>query len=100
MELNVLRLGEQNRPPAAQSENHLAAYRLKIDHHARCAGQGSRSLESQPDIGQIAIASALSHLDFRFAADKWREGRPRLARWHAAFAKRPSMLATEHADTY
>ena len=40
--------------------------------------------EAQPDIGQIAIACALSHLDFRFAADNWREGRPRLARWHAA----------------
>ena len=43
---------------------------------------------------------ALAHLDFRFAADTWREGRPRLARWHAEFAKRPSMQATEHADTY
>jgi glutathione S-transferase len=100
MELNVLRLGEQNRPPATQSEKHLAAYRLKTAATLDALDKEADRFESQPDIGQIAIASALSHLDFRFAADKWREGRPRLARWHAAFAKRPSMLATEHADTY
>jgi glutathione S-transferase len=100
MELNVLRLGEQNRPPAAQSEKHLAAYCLKTAATLDALDKEADRFEAQPDIGQIAIASALSHLDFRFAADKWREGRPRLARWHAAFAKRPSMLATEHADTY
>jgi glutathione S-transferase len=100
MELNVLRLGEQNRPPQTRSENHLAAYRLKTAATLDALDKEADRFESQPDIGQIAIASALSHLDFRFAADKWREGRPRLARWHAAFAKRPSMLATEHADTY
>jgi glutathione S-transferase len=100
MELNVLRLGEQNRPPATQSEKHLAAYCLKTAATLDVLDKEADRFGSQPDIGQIAIASALSHLDFRFAADKWREGRPRLARWHAAFAKRPSMLATEHVDTY
>jgi len=100
MELNVLRLGEQNRPPQTKSENHLAAYRLKTAATLDTLDKEADRFESRPDIGQIAIASALSHLDFRFAADTWREGRPRLARWHAEFAKRPSMLATEHADTY
>ena len=76
MELNVLRLGEQNRPPAAKSEKHLAAYRLKSTTTLDALDKEADRLESQPDIGQIAIASALSHLDFRFAADKWREGRP------------------------
>jgi glutathione S-transferase len=100
MELNVLRLGEQNRPPPSRSEQHLAAYRVKTSTTLDALDGEADHFDAQPDIGQIAIASALSHLDFRFAADNWREGRPRLARWHAAFAGRPSMRATEHVDTY
>lgn len=100
MELNVLRLGEQNRPTPGRSESHLAAYRLKTAATLDALEMEADHFGTQPDIGQIAIASALSHLDFRFAADNWREGRRQLARWHAAFAKRPSMLAAEHVDTY
>jgi glutathione S-transferase len=50
------------------------------------------------DIGQIAIGCALSYLDFRFADQDWREGRPGLARWHAGFAARPSVEATRPVD--
>ena len=47
-----------------------------------------------PDIGQIAVAVALSYRDFRFADDDWRAARPKLAAWHKSFAERPSMQAT------
>lgn len=50
------------------------------------------------DIGRIAIACALGYLDFRFAADAWREGRPKLSRWYEGFARRPSMAATVPKD--
>lgn len=50
------------------------------------------------DIGQIAVGCALGYLDFRFAADAWRYGRPELARWFEVFAKRPSMAATAPKD--
>ncbi len=46
------------------------------------------------NLAQIAVACALGYLDFRFAEDAWREGRPRLAAWYADFAERPSMKAT------
>ena len=49
-------------------------------------------------IGHIAIGCALSYLDFRFTAGDWRKGHPRLANWHAAFAARPSVRATEPVD--
>jgi len=98
MEVIVLRLGEQNRPPPTQSEKHLAAYRLKIA--ATLDRLEADGLRDPLHIGHIAIACALSHLDFRFAADDWRKGRPGLARWHAGFARRPSMQATEYADAY
>jgi glutathione S-transferase len=46
------------------------------------------------DIGTIAIACALGYLDFRYAADEWRKGRPRLAAWYDAFARRPAIAET------
>ncbi len=45
-------------------------------------------------LGQIAAGCALGYLDFRFAADNWRAGRPGLAAWAEGFAKRPSMMAS------
>lgn len=46
------------------------------------------------DIGTLAIACALGYLDFRFADDDWRAGRPRLAAWFEQFARRPSIATT------
>jgi len=50
------------------------------------------------DIGHVAIGCALSYLDFRFAEEDWRNGRPALARWHAGFVGRPSVDATHPVD--
>ncbi len=49
------------------------------------------------DAGQIAVACALGYLDFRHADRAWRSGHPALAAWHARFAERPSMQATQPA---
>jgi glutathione S-transferase len=49
-------------------------------------------------IGHIAIGCALGYLDFRFAAENWRTGRPKLAAWYEAYAKRPSMAVTVPKD--
>jgi len=46
------------------------------------------------DAGQIALGCALGYLDFRHGDRGWREGRPGLAAWEAAFVARPSMQAT------
>ncbi|MFZ1727673.1 MAG: glutathione S-transferase [Albidovulum sp.] len=47
------------------------------------------------DMGQLAMACALSYLDFRHDARGWRDGRPELASWYKRVAARPSMKATE-----
>ncbi len=50
-------------------------------------------------IGKIALGCALGYVDFRFAGDQWRNGRPTLAAWYDdGFAKRPSMVATVPKD--
>jgi glutathione S-transferase len=46
------------------------------------------------DIGTLAIACALGYLDFRYAAENWRSGRPKLAGWFEEFARRPSITET------
>jgi glutathione S-transferase len=46
------------------------------------------------DMGQIAVACALSYLDFRHGDRGWRGAHPDLAAWHATFEARPSMQAT------
>ena len=45
------------------------------------------------DIGQIALGTALSWLEFR-ELPAFERGRPRLSAWYRAFIQRPSMLAT------
>ena len=47
------------------------------------------------DMGQIALGCALGYLDFRHDARAWRDGRPKLAEWFAAFESRPSMVETQ-----
>lgn len=51
-------------------------------------------LNGPVDMGQIALGCALGYLDFRHPNRAWREGRPNLAAWEAAFAVRPAMKAT------
>ncbi len=56
-------------------------------------------LEADPpvglhDIGAIAVGCALGYLDFRFAAEPWRPGHPRLAAWFEAVSQRPPLVRT------
>ncbi|MCE3247777.1 MAG: glutathione S-transferase [Geminicoccaceae bacterium] len=52
------------------------------------------------DIGTITIGCALGYLDFRYAADDWRRGRPKLAAWYDTFARRPSLAETAPAEIW
>ena len=45
-------------------------------------------------IGTLSVLVALGYLDFRFAADAWREGRPALAAWFATASQRDSFRRT------
>ena len=52
-----------------------------------------------PDLGAIALATALSWLEFR-GVYAFQPGRPRLTAWYENFSARPSMLATAlHGNT-
>jgi glutathione S-transferase len=87
---------EKMRPAAQQSPDMLARrlrnIRLTLD---ELESRASESAAAGADIGTIAIACALGYLDFRFAEDHWRNGRPKLAAWYASFSLRPSMVETK-----
>jgi glutathione S-transferase len=59
-----------------------------------------REMDFDPpvELGQIAVATSLSWLEFRDVGPSFREGRPRLAHWYDRFAARPSMRATPMRD--
>jgi glutathione S-transferase len=72
-----------------------------VDGQQRKVKAGLDSLEQEADsfgkgvdIGLITIGCALGYLDFRFAADEWRKGHPKLAAWYEGFSARPSMRET------
>ena len=63
---------------------------LDVLEEQAAAGQ----LDGPVHLGSIAVGCALGYLDFRFADDNWRNGRPALSAWYEGFAQRPSMQAT------
>lgn len=99
LDLLVLWRGELMRPPAQQSKAHLGSF---AERRAAVLGkleEEAGALAHDPlSVGHIAIGCALSYIDFRFAGDAWRDNYLRIAQWHAVFAARPSMRATEPVD--
>lgn len=92
----VGRRGEQAKPREAARDAWMARQQAAV---ARTLDQ----LEAEPpaihvDLGSIAIACALGYLDFRFAAEPWREARPHLAAWYEGFATHPGLARTVPQD--
>ncbi len=85
-----LRRGEEQRS-AALIEKRTAALRRSVT-------ALEQELAAWPDsltLAHIAAGCALGYLDLRLPDLAWRAGHDRLAQWFAAFAQRPSMLATQ-----
>jgi glutathione S-transferase len=90
------RVTELRRPPAEISRRLLDMKHAEI-------GRALDAIEHAPpatgrvDVATITIAVGLGYLDYRFEQEPWRDGRPALAGWYAAFADRPSMRSTSPA---
>ena len=92
MDAAVARRGESARPPEP-------ARTAMMQRNAAVVSRALDVLEADPpanhlDIGTIAVACALGYLDFRFAAEPWRDTHPKLAAWYAAMATRPELTRT------
>ncbi len=88
----VLRRGEGSRPSEPARDQVMAVQRGKI---TRSLDVLEADIPSQHvDIGTLAVACALGYLDFRFAAEPWRDGRPKLTAWYDAMLKHPCLAQT------
>jgi glutathione S-transferase len=97
--LDLLVLLRDERTRAQPSDTHLVSAAVRKRAVLDSLEEEAPALTAAPfGIGHIAIGCALSYLDFRYADENWREGHPRLAAWHATFAARPSVRATEPVD--
>ena len=95
----LLWLGERARPPEQRSQAHIDAWRVKIRASLDSLERETTALDATPfDIGHLTLGCALGYLDFRFADENWRTGRPMLAAWHEGFEARPSSLAVVPRD--
>jgi len=95
----ILWRNERERPDQHRSEVHLSSYAAKRKASLATLEKEADDLGATPfSIGHIAVGCALSYLDFRYAAEPWRDSHPLLAAWHKTFAARPSVRATEPID--
>lgn len=83
------------RSAGTQWSQWVSAQQLKLDNALDALSSGA-FMPSQVGItlGEIAVGCALGWLDYRMPGFDWRNGRPSLSDWYAAFSQRPSMLAT------
>ena len=97
--LDLLVLLRDERMRAQPSDAHLVSAAVRKRAILDSLEQEATELAAAPfRIGHVAIGCALCYLDFRYADEDWREAHPRLAAWHATFAARPSVRATEPVD--
>lgn len=95
LDAGVPRLGELRRPPEQRNPQRLAEYERSM-HQTLDALEdeaASGGLEGV-NLGTLTIGCALGYLDFRYPDEPWRTGRPALAAWYGAFARRPAMTET------
>lgn len=96
MDSAVPRRQESMRPAEQQSADRLALYNRSISQILDHLEADLTPLAGF-DLGTIAVACALSYLDFRFPDDDWGASRPRLKAWFDGALQRPSFQATLNA---
>ena len=84
------------RPESQQSPDWIEAqWEKAIRGIAAVNNRWMSHLAGPIDMGQIAIACALSYVDLRHDARNWRAGHDDLANWHSSFCQRASMQSTQ-----
>jgi glutathione S-transferase len=98
IEAQIMRRAELLRTGADKSDDFIAKMR---DRQMRCFTAIEKTLPTFGDafdLAQITTAVACSYDDWRYGPE-WRTSAPKLAAWYDKVAQRPSMKATEPAET-
>jgi glutathione S-transferase len=94
----ILRRYEMQRPETLRSAEWDQRQKLKVDQSLAALERDAASFGDAVDLGTLTAAIMLDYLDFRFAAEAWRDSHPRLAQWHKTFAPRHSLQSTQPKD--
>jgi glutathione S-transferase len=96
MDAGVLRVYEHRFRPVEKHEPKWLEHQTdKINRTLVMLEEAPPAIPATPHVGNIALASALGYLDFRFDG-AWRKGHPRLVKWLNEFAdKVPSFAETK-----
>lgn len=94
MDLAAATVMERARPQGEQSPGSMTRWREKIERAVAGIGEAVADTRGEIDLGRIALAVALSYLDFRMPEYDWRGERPELIDWHANLGARRSMEET------
>lgn len=87
------------RPQNEQSPSWMEAQWSKVLHAIKALDDGQfQAMDSEMNMGQIAVACALGYLDFRHDARKWRSGYSNLASWNDKMMKLPALIKTIPTD--
>ena len=86
----MLRRLENARPEGEKSAAWMERQRVAVVRSLDLLEREAGALGDGATIGTLAILTALGYLDFRFAHEPWREGRPALTAWFARMADRDS----------
>jgi glutathione S-transferase len=86
---------ERNRTGAQHSDQVEARWKGKFDRTLDLLEREfDRRMGGATNIGHVALACALGWVDFRMENMDWKASRPKLAKWYAEIARRPSLAAT------
>lgn len=94
MDSAVAGVGEMRRPEGLLWSDNLKRQKGKIERALDALEGQADAMGDTLDLGTLSVGCALGYIDFRYGDMNWRNGRPRLAAWYEAFAKRPSMART------
>jgi len=87
------------RPQNEQSPSWMEAQWSKVLHAVKALDDGQfQAMDSEMNMGQIAVACALGYLDFRHDARQWRSGHSNLASWNDKMMKLPALIKTIPTD--
>lgn len=99
IEAQVARRAELLRAESERSEDFIGKMR---DRSLRCFATLEKRMPqfgADFDLAQITIAVACGYHDWRYPADGWRDAAPELAVWFDLVSQRPSLRATQPAET-
>jgi glutathione S-transferase len=99
LEAQIMRRAELLRSDKERSDDFIAKMR---DRGLRCFAALEKdhlpAFGATFDLAQITTAVACSYDDWRYGSE-WRKSAPKLAAWYDSVAQRPSLKATEPAET-